>query len=166
MSKLSPEQLAKVEQWAADGASLNVIQDKLKAEFGITLTYMEARLLLLDIGVKIKDKPREPEKAAEPAPEVLPSEPETTTEDDAGQVGADIPPGSASTLTLGLDPIAIPGAMVSGKVTFSDGQIAGWHMDQQGRLGLAGVPPAYQPPKQDIPEFQVQLDRLLQQSGY
>jgi hypothetical protein len=158
MSKLSPEQFAQVEQWASEGANLNQIQDRLKSEFDINLTYMEARLMMLDIGVKIKDKPKEAEKKAEP--EVSPE----------GGEGGELPAsGEASgvpgELVVDLDKIAIPGAMVSGKVTFSDGQKATWYIDEMNRLGLGGVPPTYQPPKADISAFQQELDRLLQQSG-
>lgn len=152
MSKLSPEQFAQVEQWASEGANLNQIQDRLKSEFDITLTYMEARLLMLDIGVKIKDKPRPVEKAAEP---------EASPAESAGEEPS-LTPGE---VTLGLDKITIPGAMVSGQVTFSDGQKATWYVDQMGQLGLGGVPNSYQPPKADIPTFRRELDRLLQESG-
>ena len=55
MSNLTPEQLAQVEQWAADGATLNDVQTRLKNELGISLTYLEARLLMLDVGVRLKD---------------------------------------------------------------------------------------------------------------
>jgi hypothetical protein len=72
----------------------------------------------------------------------------------------------ASTVTLSADKITIPGALISGKVTFSDGQLATWYLDQMGRLGLSGAPQGYQPPKQDIPEFQNQLDLLMQRAGF
>ena len=170
MSQLTPDQLAKVEEWAAEGATLNLVQDRLKAEFGISLTYMEARLLLMEVGVKIKDKPREPEKPAEapsPAPAVPPS-PEAAAdwEEDMIEPPETAPGGAAGSVTLTLDQIAVPGAMVSGKVTFSDGTSASWYLDQMGRLGLADVPPGYQPPKPDIPKFQQELERLLQKSGF
>ncbi len=38
---------------------------------------------------------------------------------------------------LGVDTVARPGAMVSGSVTFSDGQKGHWYLDQMGRLGVA-----------------------------
>lgn len=169
MAKLTPEQLAHVEQWAADGANLNQIQDLLKKEYDITLTYLDARLLMLDVGVKIKDKAREKEK------EQAPPAPPPADELDAQETGEDFEPevvdlepvpapGGAVTLTA--DQIAMPGALISGKVTFSDGQTASWFLDQMGRLGLSGAPQGYQPPKADIPSFQNQLDGLLQRAGY
>jgi hypothetical protein len=61
------------------------------------------------------------------------------------------------------DQVPIPGALISGQVTFSDGQDASWSLDRTGHLGLSGPPKSYMPPKQDIPSFQEQLDLLLQQ---
>jgi len=57
MADLSPQQRQSVEQWAAEGANLNQIQDRLRTECSITLTYMETRLLIMELGVKIQDKP-------------------------------------------------------------------------------------------------------------
>lgn len=167
MSQLSPDQITQVVSWAAEGANLNQVQDRLKSEFGITLTYLEARLLMVDVGVRLQDKHREPAKP-EPAVEPLP---ESSPDDDSQPEDLDAEPDfagdfPASTVTLSADKITIPGALVSGKVTFSDGQIASWYLDQMGRLGLSGAPQGYQPPKQDIPEFQNQLDRLMQSLGF
>lgn len=170
MSNLTQEQLAQVEQWAADGATLNDVQSRLKSEFGITLTYLEARLLMLDVGVRLKDKPREQPKP-EPAP-AAPQAPPTAEEDDNDGGVEDLPPlaetdaPAGGDVTLTADQIAIPGALISGKVTFSDGQSAAWYLDQFGRLGLSGAPQGYQPPKQDIPKFQQQLDLLMQRAGF
>lgn len=170
MSQLTPEQLAHVESWAADGANLNQVQDRLRAEFGITLTYLEARLLMVDVGVRIQDKPREPEKTAElPIHETeldpaLPAQDETWNENFDDASGEDAP--AAGCVSLSADQIPIQGALISGKVTFSDGQVAAWYLDQMGRLGLSGAPQGYQPPKEDIPLFQQQLDQLMQRAGF
>ena len=171
MSQLSPEQLAQVEIWAAEGANLNQVQDRLKTEFGITLTYLDARLLMLDMGVRLKEKPRDVPKAAEPTPaspaplpgeDALPAADETWNEnfDDATTGKA---PGAS--ISMSADQITIPGALISGKVTFSDGVNASWFLDQMGRLGLNGAPQGYQPPPADVPQFQQQLDLLLQKAG-
>jgi hypothetical protein len=71
MANLTPQQRQLVEQWAAEGASLNQIQDRLRSECATTLTYMETRLLIMELGVKIQDKPREvpPEEKPAPPPE-------------------------------------------------------------------------------------------------
>ncbi len=72
---------------------------------------------------------------------------------------------TAGSVQLVADHITIPGAIISGKVSFSDGQMASWHMDQTGRLSLTGAPKDYQPPAADIPLFQQQLDMLMQRAG-
>ncbi len=163
MSQLTPEQLTHVEQWAADGANLNQVQDRLKTEFGISLTYLDARLLMVDVGVRLQEKPREVEKVVAPTPSPLPAEGEVADE------SFDEPTGESSgvsNVVLSADQIATPGSLISGKVTFSDGQEAAWYLDQMGRLGLSGAPQGYQPPKEDIPNFQQQLDLLMQQAGF
>ena len=75
-------------------------------------------------------------------------------------------PGPAGTVQLSVDAITVPGALASGKVTFSDGVAATWYVDQMGRLGLSGAPQGYQPPPGDVPVFQQQLDRALMQAGF
>ena len=55
---LDDAQKQRVSQWIEEGLKLSEIQDKLAAEEGIKLTYMEVRFLIDDLGVKLKDKPR------------------------------------------------------------------------------------------------------------
>jgi hypothetical protein len=169
MANLSAEQLANVEQWAADGATLNDVQSRLKSEFDITLTYLEARLLMLDVGVRIKDKPRDQPTPEVPAPSAdLPEDvPEDFAADEA-PMDVDDPSEApfGGSVVLTADQITMPGALISGSVTFSDGQVAKWSLDQMGRLGLGGAPQGYQPPKGDIPQFQQQLDLLMQRAGF
>lgn len=164
MAKLTAEQKKTVAQWAADGATLNEIQDRLKRECSMTLTYMETRLLVMELGLKLQDKPKEklPEPDATTAPE------DSMPEDFNDATGADpMPPDAASggKVTLSMDAVTIPGTMVSGKATFSDGKTASWYLDQFGRLGLRAPEPGYQPPPADIPVFQQELQRLLQTQG-
>ena len=162
MANFSPEQRAALEQWAADGATLNDIQHKLKAEFGVNITYLDARLLLLDLQVKLKDKPREQPKPEEAAPP-----PDADAAQEVGIDEASSPtPAGAGNVTVTIDQLAIPGALVSGKVTFSDGNTAGWYLDQSGRLGLRAPDPGYRPPPADVPVFQAELDRVLVQAGF
>ena len=96
-----------------------------------------------DLGIEIIE-----EKEDEPKPEeieqALESKPAT------GSVNATI------------DNITLPGAMVSGKVTFSDGETAIWMIDQTGRPGLDPDTPGYRPSEEDLMEFQTQLKSLLQ----
>lgn len=171
MAQLTEDQKKTVAQWVADGASLNDVQDKLKREFDITLTYLDARLLVMELGLKLQEKKQPEVKAPEPEPA-----PADAALDDAPLDGGEDPladevlppetPLGGGSVTLSLDTLAVPGTMVSGKVTFSDGKTAGWYVDQFGRLGLRPPEPGYQPPPADIPAFQRDLDRLLQQQGY
>ncbi len=75
-------------------------------------------------------------------------------------------PEGASTLTLELDRIMRPGAMVSGNVTFSDGVTGKWALDQQGRLMLDTSVKGYKPSPPDIQAFQRELQTQLQRQGY
>ena len=51
-------------------------------------------------------------------------------------------------------------------MTFSDGVSSTWALDQYDRLMLNSKRKGYQPPAADIPAFQRELSRLLQQQGY
>lgn len=65
-----------------------------------------------------------------------------------------------------VDQLARPGALVSGRVTFSDGQVAEWQLDQHGRLGLAARTPGYRPAQADLALFQAELEGALARMGY
>jgi hypothetical protein len=65
-----------------------------------------------------------------------------------------------------IDNIALPGALVSGKVTFSDGETGIWMLDQYGRPGLDADTPGYRPKQEDIVEFQKQLAELVRKQGF
>lgn len=158
MANLSPEQLQQVESWAEAGANLNDIQSRLKSDFGISLTYLDARMLMIETGVRLKEKAKEvfkPSPEAEPAPAPAPAP--TTAEDwsasDSGGTGG---------VSVTADATPAPGAIASGRATFSDGQSAIWYVDQNGQLGIKAPTPGYQPPQNDIPIFEQQLDVLLQ----
>ena len=162
MPNLTPPQRQLVEQWAAEGANLNQIQDRLKTECATTLTYMETRMLLMDLGVKLQDKPR-----AQPAAEIKPAAADEVVTD-AGDQEFEAPaaPAGTGTFSVSADVEPVPGALVSGKATFTDGNSVMWFMDQSGRFGLKGPTPDYQPPPADIPQLQRELNQLLQLRGF
>ena len=59
-------------EWIADGMKLSEIQNKLDAEFGVSMTYMEVRFLMDDLSLKPVDPvppPEEPAAAAQTAGE-------------------------------------------------------------------------------------------------
>jgi len=64
---LTEEQRQRVAAWIAEGAKLSEIQNRLAAEFGIKLTYMDARFLVDDLKLVPKD-PERPKTPDLPAP--------------------------------------------------------------------------------------------------
>jgi hypothetical protein len=144
---LTEDQRASISKWIEEGASLSDIQKRLKEEFQLSLTYLETRLLADDLKLRLK----EPERPIEPLP--LP------TPDKAASA-----PGGKVSVTI--DQITRPGAMVSGRTTFSDGQSAEWYLDQTGRLGLNPSTPGYRPSQQDVMDFQIELEKLARSQGF
>ena len=65
------------------------------------------------------------------------------------------------TVTVTLDQVARPGAMVSGTVTFSDGMKGLWLIDEMGRPSIDPDQPGYQPSEADLVSFQAELKGLL-----
>ena len=164
---LSDEQRQRVTAWILEGAKLSEVQNRLAAEFGLKLTYMEARFLVDDL--KLTPKDPEPPKvvASPPAAAKAPAAPLTTTPVPAGEAPAAdevLPP--ASNVVVSVDQITRPGAIISGKVNFSDGQTADWYLDQAGRLGVVPKQQGYKPSAADVQEFQLALQREVAKLGY
>lgn len=119
------------------------LQRQLKEEFGFTLTYMDTRFLILDLSIELIEEPKDAEKKVADKPLLVPT----------------------GTVSVTMDALTLPGALVSGKVVFSDGETAIWMLDQTGRPGLDPDTPGYRPSPEDISEFQLQLRDLIQKSG-
>jgi hypothetical protein len=154
---LTEDQRQRVTAWVLQGAKLSEIQNRLAEEFGIKLTYMEVRFLVDDLKLTLKDP--EPPKTVAPIPE--PAKPAA----DKKIPPADKPPASGK-VSVGVDQIARPGAVVSGKVTFSDGQTADWFLDQTGRLGVVPAKQGYKPSAADVQQFQTALQDELARMGF
>jgi hypothetical protein len=75
-----------------------------------------------------------------------------------------LPP--ASKVAVTVDQITRPGAIVSGKVTFSDGKLADWYLDQTGRLGVVPKEQGYKPSQTDVQDFQLALQQEVAKLGY
>ena len=160
--KLDDNQRQAVSKWVSEGAKLSEVQNRLAAEFGLKLTYMEARFLVDDL--KLTPKDPEPPKVVEPP---ATAKPLATQPVPAGEIPvADevLPP--ASKVSVSVDQITRPGSLVSGKVTFSDGQVADWYLDQTGRLGVVPKQAGYKPSAADVQQFQVALEREVAKLGY
>jgi hypothetical protein len=65
-----------------------------------------------------------------------------------------------------VDQVTRPGAIVSGKVTFTDGQLADWYLDQMGRLGVVPKQQGYKPAAGDVQQFQMALESEMAKLGY
>lgn len=159
---LDEHQKQQVANWIKDGLKLAEIQNRLASEMGITLTYMEVRLLVDDLKLVPKD-PDPPETPDVPAPEtdglLEPEEPKKDEVVDA--------PGSAAQagVSVTVDTLTKPGSLVSGNVTFSDGNQAEWYLDQMGRLGLVPKTEGYRPSAADVQAFQAALEREVRRAG-
>lgn len=138
-------------EWLNEGHTLSEVQKILQNEHGIKLTYMELRLLASELEVDwtkqdpdpvvVKDKPTEPE--------VLSPEEEAT-------------PAGGGKLRVEVSKLVRPGSMFSGTVTFKSGASGEWFVDQMGRLGLTPATGSAAPTQEDIQEFQVELQKMLQ----
>ena len=73
-------------------------------------------------------------------------------------------PGSAG-VSVTVDSLTKPGSLVSGQVTFSDGNTAEWYLDQMGRLGLAPKTEGYRPSPADVQAFQAALETEIRRAG-
>ncbi len=185
MSKISAEQEQFIREQADADATLGDIQNGLRERFEVSLTYMEVRLLLIDLNVVLaEDREPEPEPEPEPQPKPTaakaaggPGDPASPEYADGDADGEDSYPGEydqemegagtgGGNVKLSTDLITRPGCLASGKVTFSDGKEGSWYLDGTGRLGIVPPEPGYQPSPQDIPAFQRQLAIEMQRLGY
>src|SRR5262247_1161019 len=120
--KLDDAQKQKVSQWIEEGLSLSNIQDKLASEFNFRMTYMEVRFLIDDLGVKLKDIPKEKPVEIQPGKTTAPA---ATS---PGKQPAVAPAEDLATgVSVTVDQVTRPGALASGKVKFSDGKSADWY---------------------------------------
>ncbi len=150
---LTEEQRQRVTAWILQGAKLAEVQNRLQSEFGIKLTYMETRFLMDDLKVT----PKDPEPPKVPETKIADEKKSPLKKESAPAPGG---------VSVSVDQIARPGAIVSGKVTFSDGQNADWYLDQTGRLGVVPAQQGYKPSQSDVQEFQTALQSELAKMGF
>jgi hypothetical protein len=150
---LDEAQRQTVAKWISEGAKLSEIQKRL-LELGVKLTYMEVRFLVDDL--KLTPKDPEPPKVVAPVAEAPKA---------AATLSPEAPPLPIGNVSVSVDQLTKPGAMASGKVTFSDGQIADWYLDQTGRLGVAPKVAGYKPSAIDVQDFQTALQSEIAKLG-
>ena len=164
--ELTVEQKKAVAEWVAKGDSLSEIQKKIISEFHITITYMDLRFMVDDLGVALKDQQS---RLSRPTP-VLGGKgaPPTDEPEELDEEPAYEPPSAAGGghAAIELDRIVKAGAVVSGSVTFSDGVKAAWSLDMQGRLALSAGKEGYRPSAGDIRAFQENLSKELRKKGF
>ena len=97
---LTIEQRQAVKRWVDEGTGLSQVQTRIKAEFGVSLTFLATRMLVQELGAQVKDKP-EPKKPAPPP--------------------SAVPPGGEDSDDMEEDPAAAgaPDGLIGGKVSVS-----------------------------------------------
>ena len=192
---LTPEQKQAVASWVAAGDNLSNVQQKLREQFQLSMTYMDVRFLVDDLNLELKD-PKPPAKTndlAKAPPAASPGEkkgfldkvkekvglgakdgPEEAESDlvegedvEAGGIPAEADVG-ISTVKVVVDKVTlIPGALAGGSVTFSDGVTGKWIVDQYGRPGFTEISkPGYRPTPADAQAFVRELSAELQKRGF
>ena len=193
--ELTESQRNEVAAWFSAGASLDEIQKRIKAEFGIHMTYLDVRLLVADLPQPVEAGKVANGEDAETAGRMPQDNGQEFADGPDDHQGSGREPGSYQVHDVGnqqeneetpfpqdddacpegqavpaptvtIDALMIPGTIASGDVTFSDGQTGKWFLDQMGRLGLGGdLPQGYRPSPTDAALFQQQLMGLLQSKG-
>jgi hypothetical protein len=174
---LNDAQKQQVSAWIQQGLKLADIQNRLAKELDIHLTYMEVRFLIDDLKLTLKDpvapkpaapalQPPAPAPASATEPDDFDGEDALPEEPEAGSPPPGEPARGAGKVSVEVDKLARPGAIVSGKVTFSDGKSAEWHLDQFGRLGLMPKQEGHRPSQADVMEFQRTLQNELAKMGF
>ncbi len=155
---LTDEQKAQVCAWVAEGASLSEVQNRLRSEFGLHPTFFDVRMLVMDLNVQVKDK-----EVQIVADDVTKAQlPPKATPAPAQPMGP-----LAGSVTVSIDTLqVIPGALVSGSVTFSDGEKGRWYFDQMGRFAFEPELPGYTPTEADARSFQQTLKEQLASRGF
>jgi hypothetical protein len=160
---LDEAQRQRVTAWILEGAKLSEIQNRLLSEFKLKLTYMEVRFLVDDLKLTPKD-PEPPKVVTPPVSPPSASPAKLTVEKNPAPEGTI--PASGGQVSVSVDQLAKPGAIVSGKVTFSDGQQADWYLDQTGRLGVVPKQTGYKPSAVDVQDFQTMLQNEIAKLGF
>jgi hypothetical protein len=164
---INDDQKATITEWVRQGEDLSTIQSRLKDELDITLTYVDTRFLLADLELELSDETEEEQAVTTGIEE---NHRENTGEENrstAEVVAGDNPPpveqdtGSESTVSVTVDSLTRTNAAISGKVTFSDGECAAWHIDRAGQPRLDPVKEDYRPSEEDIAKLLAELQKLL-----
>ena len=156
-----------------EGISLSDVQKLLDSEYGLKLTYFELRMIAstLEINWSSQEKKHTTDisQAAktEPArpPEMKPLEPPAPQEEDEeveDEADEEAAPGEGGT-KITMDDEPIPGAVMSGHVTFASGAAGKWVFSRMGQLGLSELDEgSAKPTQEDFMLFQQELQAMIQ----
>ena len=182
--QLEPAQLEAVKKWLAEGASLSDVQKRLKEEFGVSMLYLDLRMLVLDIGASVKEAPKKAEPPANKASDRSDGSDRSDRSDgsDGSFDNADNAddaddfddaeknprgmPGALPRIAVSLDRVVKPGALVSGEAVFPGGDKVHWILDRAGRLAIDQAPPGFAPSQEEALGFQQSLRETLMKNGY
>ena len=159
VSDLNKEQIQEIKNWVSGGAQRADVQKRLKEDFDLNATYMDTRFLALDLGLDfIKE-----EEDEEPADAVINTVVDAV-QDEAPPAEVEVmpTPEGGPSVSVGIDQIAIPGSMVSGTVTFSDGEKGTWMIDVDGRPSIDPDATDYRPCQEDLADFQAKLQHIFE----
>ncbi|MDP6859998.1 MAG: hypothetical protein QF426_09260 [Verrucomicrobiales bacterium] len=174
---MTEDQKKTIGEWIQSGADLGKIQQSLKEEFGLNLTYLDTRFLLGDLELEviqeeeqevidpeesISEEKDSSEVSNEEEPEAKSEEEESLPDDPEKE---EVNENRTANVNLTLDSLTQPQCVISGKVTFSDGKRASWYIDQIGRLGLNPDEEGYNPTQDDLAVFQSELRDVLSKQG-
>lgn len=154
---LTPEQDAQVRRLASSGVHVGGIQKVLREDMGLSPTFLEVRLYLIENGIEISEAPAQDAKKEEPAK----GGGAEAAKPPAGE-GAQAPGGVSVT----ADKVVPPGTIAAGEAVFSDGETGRWYLDNYGQLGFESFSkPGYRPSQDDMAAFKTRLVALLQSKG-
>jgi len=135
-----------VGQLLRDGKSLNEILNYLKEEKGVSMTYLDLRLIAAEFEEATPEEPAEGK----------PQDEEEGPEDKQTAAGA----------TIEFDTVVQSDAQVSGRATLASGAKLQWLLDAFGRLQIGLESGSPQPSEAELLEFQQSLiDALRQRYG-
>lgn len=160
--EISDAQKRTVKQWVKEGCGLSDIQIKLLEEFKISMTYMDVRLLIVDLGINIQNK----QGTKSYSSDLSQTEAQQKVSSSEIEAQNESPFPGKSAVSVEIDRVMKPHSLVSGKVLFSDGVSATWSLDALGRLALNPDKLNYHPKEEDVQAFQQEIKKALEKKGF
>ena len=117
--ELTDAQKDQIRSWIEEGAGLSDVQKRLSEEFDITMTYMDVRFLVLDLGAEIQDKT--PPEPAKPADAIPPVAGDTVEDVEADEM---IPPPAGAAAGAAAGKLSMAGARIRAETETSTGSWA------------------------------------------